>query len=40
MVLQTMVAWAFQYNECAERHNSLVDFIEGDPGQIKSKIIP
>lgn len=28
MILQTMVTWAGQYNECAARHNALSDVVQ------------
>ena len=29
-ILQTMILWATQYNECSETHNALVDVITKD----------
>jgi hypothetical protein len=28
LMLSTMLAWATAYNECAERHNALVDVVK------------
>jgi hypothetical protein len=27
MVIQTMISWASQYNDCAAKHNALVDVV-------------